>query len=168
MDAGSTAYSPQELFAPAAFYRVCREVPAASPEAFQDRLSTWPRSAARSALVLFLAAIGIVAALPESVQAEESMGACLMCHQVGEGAKNGVGPTLNGVYGERVGSRSGFVYSPAMSLAGQRGKIWDEQTLDAYLADPRGSMPGTRMAYGGVKDPETREAIIAFIKQFED
>jgi cytochrome c len=105
-------------------------------------------------------------ALP--VSAEDAFASCAMCHQIGAGAKNGVGPSLNGVYGERAGSRSGFVYSSAMSLAGQRGKTWNEETLDGYLTNPRAYLPGTRMAHSGIVDADDRKAVIDYIKQFAD
>lgn len=88
---------------------------------------------------------------------------CAACHAVGEGAKQRVGPTLNGIIGRTVGTEEGFKYSPAMVKAGEGGMVWDETTLDGYLANPKASMPGNKMAFPGLKKEEDRQAVIAYI-----
>lgn len=91
---------------------------------------------------------------------------CRSCHQVGEGARNGTGPALNGVVGHAAGSVEGFRYSNAMRDAGAGGLVWTPETLDAYLADPRGYLPGNRMSYRGMRDAGDRAAIIAYLQSF--
>jgi cytochrome c len=85
---------------------------------------------------------------------------CKACHKVDAGA-NGIGPSLFGVMGSKAGTAaSGFKYSPAM--AGY-GKVWDEATLTAYLADPKGAIPGNKMTFAGVKSPDDVKAIVAYL-----
>ncbi len=92
---------------------------------------------------------------------------CRSCHRVGEGARNGVGPVLSGVVGRRAGTHDGFNYSPAMAEAGEGGLVWTPQALHDYLLDPRKAVPRTKMAFAGLKKPEDREAVIAYLRSFE-
>ena len=91
---------------------------------------------------------------------------CSACHKVGEGAKNASGPMLNGVVGKAVAAMDGFKYSPAMTDAGASGMVWDAATLDAYLADPKGFIPKNKMSFAGLKKPEDRAAVIAYLSTF--
>ena len=102
---------------------------------------------------------------PELVAAgEEAFRACRSCHQVGDGARNGAGPMLNGIYGSAAGHAEGFRYSPALVEARDAGLVWNDETLTAFLLDPRGYLSGTRMAYRGLRNPEDAEAIIAYLR----
>jgi cytochrome c2 len=84
---------------------------------------------------------------------------CALCHTTVAG-KNGLGPSLAGVSGRRAGSVAGFNYSPAMAGA----KItWNRQSLDAMIADPRKTVPGTRMIFAGQKDPAKRAQIVDYL-----
>src|SRR6476660_9319735 len=74
---------------------------------------------------------------------------CRACHQIGETAKNGVGPELNGLIGRHSGSVAGYSYSPANKNS---GLTWDEATFRDYIKDPRAKVPGTKMVFAGVKD----------------
>ncbi len=104
---------------------------------------------------------------PELVAAGEKVfKKCAACHKVGEGAKNAVGPMLNGVLGKPAASVQGFKYSAAMTGAGAAGMVWDAATLDGYLADPKGFIPKNKMAFAGLKKPEDRAALIAYLSQF--
>jgi cytochrome c len=89
---------------------------------------------------------------------------CKACHQVGETAKNGVGPVLNGLFGRKSGTIEGFSYTPANKNS---GITWDEATFREYIKDPRAKIPGTKMVFPGLKDPKQIEDIIAFLKQFD-
>jgi cytochrome c len=76
--------------------------------------------------------------------------------------KNKIGPSLAGVVGRKAGSVPGFAYSAANKNSGD---IWDAQTLDIYLTDPRRFMPGTKMVFAGLKNPEDRKALIEYLKE---
>ena len=89
---------------------------------------------------------------------------CSSCHQVGKNASNRTGPELNGLLGRSIGAVDGFRYSSVMSDAGEAGDTWTAEALDAFLTDPRGTMPGTKMAFRGVRNPEDISAIIAYIQ----
>ena len=91
---------------------------------------------------------------------------CQACHKVGEGAKTGVGPVLNGVVGRTAGMAEGFKYSKPMQDAGAGGLVWTSETLAGYLADPRGYLPKNKMSFAGLKKPEEIDAVIAYLASF--
>jgi cytochrome c len=86
---------------------------------------------------------------------------CRACHVV-EQPQNRVGPTLNGVIGRPAGSVEGFNYSDAMKNS---GIVWTEETIAEYIADPKGYVPGNRMAFAGLKKEEDVVNVIAYIKE---
>jgi cytochrome c len=88
---------------------------------------------------------------------------CRACHQVGESAKNAVGPHLNGLFGRVTGSVEGYNYSPANKNS---GLTWDEATFGDYIQNPRAKMPGTKMVYAGLKDEQRIADLVAYLKQF--
>ena len=85
---------------------------------------------------------------------------CAICHTL-EAGKNKIGPSVAGVVGRKAGSVPGFAYSAANKNSGD---IWDAQTLDTYLADPRKFMPGTKMVFAGLKNLQDRKALIEYLK----
>lgn len=91
---------------------------------------------------------------------------CQACHAVGPGAKNRVGPVLNDLFGRKPGTIEGFAYSAGNKKAGESGLVWTEETLFKYLEDPRAFVPGTTMAFAGLKDEQDRRDVIAYLKQF--
>ena len=91
---------------------------------------------------------------------------CRACHDVGPEAKNKVGPLLNDVVGRTAGTVAQFPYSEANRAAGANGLTWSEGSLAKYLEDPRAFMPGTKMAFAGLKDPQDRDDLIAYLKTF--
>lgn len=86
---------------------------------------------------------------------------CKACHTV-EPGKNRVGPHLHGVVGRAAGAVEGFKYSKAML---ESGITWTPEQLDKYLADPKGFIPGNKMAFAGLKAAEDRANVIAFMQQ---
>jgi cytochrome c len=88
---------------------------------------------------------------------------CKACHQVGETAKNVVGPVLNGVIGRPAGSVAGYAYSEANKKS---GLTWDEATFREYIKDPKAKVPGTKMAFPGLKDEQKINDLVAYLKQF--
>ncbi|SLN21319.1 Cytochrome c2 [Roseovarius gaetbuli] len=93
---------------------------------------------------------------------------CKACHQVGEGAKDRAGPQLNGVMGRAAGSVEGFKYSKALMARADEGLVWNEETISAFLANPRGYMKGTKMGFAGLKSEEDQAAIAAYLSSFAD
>jgi len=91
---------------------------------------------------------------------------CRACHDVGPEAKNKVGPMLNDLIGRIAGTVPQFAYSEANKAAGAKGLTWSEESLSKYLEDPRAFMPGTKMAFAGLRDPQDRSDLIAYLKTF--
>ena len=89
---------------------------------------------------------------------------CRSCHQIGETARNSIGPTLNGLIGRKAGEVEGFAYSPANKGS---GIVWDEATFAEYIRDPRAKIPGTKMIFPGLKNDQQIADLIAFLKQYD-
>src|SRR4051812_25949 len=89
---------------------------------------------------------------------------CRACHQVGDTAKNAVGPVLNGLFGRKAGTVEGYSYSPANKNS---GITWDEATFREYIKDPKAKIPGTKMIFPGLKDEKRIDDLVAFLKQFD-
>jgi cytochrome c len=88
---------------------------------------------------------------------------CGGCHQVGESARPGFGPQLNGIFGRPAGTSANYVYSDAMKNA---GLTWNRETLTAYLKDPKAVVPGTRMIFWGLSDEEKIDDLLAYLQTF--
>ncbi|PKH77007.1 cytochrome c family protein [Pseudomonas sp. Choline-02u-1] len=88
---------------------------------------------------------------------------CGGCHQVGDSARPGFGPQLNGIIGRAAGTSANYVYSDAMKNS---GITWDRATLKAYLEDPKGVVPGTRMIFWGLSDEEKLNNLLAYLQKF--
>ena len=88
---------------------------------------------------------------------------CKLCHQIGENAKNFVGPVLNGVVGRKAGTYPGYNYSEANKNS---GIVWTEANLKTYLKNPQKMVPGTKMAFPGLPNEEDIDNVIAYLKQF--
>ncbi|ABG31150.1 MFS transporter [Roseobacter denitrificans] len=113
----------------------------------------------------------VVAALFDADLAEEGekvFRKCKSCHQVGEDAKNRVGPILNGIVGKPAGAVEGFRYSKPMAAAGEEGLVWSEAELIAFLANPKDYMRGTKMAFAGLRKEDDLVAVVEYLKSFGD
>ena len=104
------------------------------------------------------------ASAQDPAEGEKIFATCKACHQIGEGAKNAIGPELNGVVGRKAGSVAGYNYSDANKNS---GITWDESNLAEYLKDPKVKVPGTKMIFAGIKDEKKVQDLIAFLKQFD-
>jgi cytochrome c len=120
-----------------------------------------------------VAAVSVALGAPVSAAAQEGNpdeGAevfkkCRACHDVGPDAKNKVGPVLNDIVGRKAGTVEGFPYSEANKTAGGKGLVWTEEVLLKYLENPLVFMPGTKMAFAGLKDEQDRKDLIAYLKK---
>lgn len=117
--------------------------------------------------ILFAMAMAIV---PAAAQAEGDVAAgktvfkkCAACH-VHDNTTNKIGPHLADLIGRKAGSVSDFKYSEAMKKKGEEGLVWTDETIAAYLKDPRGYIPGNKMAFVGLKKDEDIANVIAYIK----
>ena len=90
--------------------------------------------------------------------------ACKACHQVGDSAKSGVGPVLNGLFGRKAGSVVGYNYSDANKKS---GITWGEATFTEYIKDPKAKIPGTKKVFSGIKDEQKIKDLIAYLHTFD-
>ena len=117
---------------------------------------------------IILTALGLMGLGTASYAEDAEQGAkvfkkCMACHTV-ENTTNKIGPSLLGIVGRKAATVEGYKYSDAMLAKAAEGVIWDEATLGAYLPDPKKFVPGTKMAFPGLKKPEDVANIIAFLK----
>ena len=95
---------------------------------------------------------------------EKSFAKCRACHQIGETAKNSVGPNLNGLIGRHSGAVEGYNYSEANKNS---GLTWDEATFKDYIKNPRAKIPGTKMVFAGITNETEIDNLVAYLKQFD-
>ncbi|WP_321342655.1 cytochrome c family protein [Breoghania sp.] len=91
---------------------------------------------------------------------------CKACHAVGEGAKNRVGPELNGIIGRKIASVESFKYSKGMMKFAETHDVWSEELMHEYLPKPRDLVKGTKMAFAGLKKDKDISDIVAYLAQF--
>ncbi len=115
------------------------------------------------AAAAFLAAGSFAANAQDAAAGEKSFNKCRSCHQVGETAKNTVGPVLNGLFGRKSGTVEGYNYSDANKNS---GITWDETVFAEYIKDPKAKIPGTKMSFSGIKSEQEIKDLTAFLKQF--
>ncbi len=128
---------------------------------------------------LVLAGVILGLLLPQALMAADLIGdaekgeviyrRCSGCHEVGAGADNGIGPELNGIFGRAAASeKHGYAYSKGLKRMGADGLIWEFATLDAYIENPKALVSGTRMNFPGLKNPQDRADVLAYLRSFSD
>src|SRR5882724_5869773 len=119
-------------------------------------------------ILILTLGVGIFAIAPayaqDAASGEKIFTQCKACHQIGENAKNAIGPVLNGLLGRKAGTIEGYSYSSANKNS---GITWDEATFREYIKDPKAKIPGTKMTFPGLKDPKQIDDIVAYLKQFD-
>ena len=118
-----------------------------------------------SALVVIASSAAATAALAQDAAAgKTSFNKCLACHAIGEGAKNKVGPELNGIDGRKSGTVDGYNYSDANKNS---GITWGEAQFKEYIKDPKAKVPGTKMSFAGIKNEREINDLWAFVSQYD-
>ena len=100
----------------------------------------------------------------DAAAGETSFKKCLACHSIGEGAKNKVGPVLNGLDGRKSGSVEGFSYSDANKNS---GITWNKDQFLEYIKDPKAKIPGTKMTFAGIKNETEAQNLWAYLSSFD-
>jgi cytochrome c len=135
-----------------------RETPEANKEQIMRKLTL-------SALVIIATSVAASAALAQDAAAGKTVfNKCLACHAIGEGAKNKVGPELNGLDGRKSGTAPDYNYSDANKNS---GITWNEAQFKEYIKDPRAKVPGTKMAFAGIKNEKEVNDLWAYVSQFD-
>jgi cytochrome c len=117
------------------------------------------------ALVVIASSTAASVALAQDAAAgKTSFNKCLACHAIGEGAKNKVGPELNGLDGRKAGNAPDYSYSDANKNS---GITWNEAQFKEYIKDPRAKIPGTKMVLAGIKNEKEVNDLWAFLAQYD-
>ena len=117
------------------------------------------------ALAVITSMAAASSALAQDVAAgKTSFNKCLACHAVGEGAKNKVGPELNGLDGRKSGTTEGYSYSEANKNS---GIAWNKEQFLDYIKDPKAKIPGTKMIFAGIKNEKEANDLWAFLAQYD-
>jgi cytochrome c len=123
------------------------------------------KTATLGALIILVASATASPALAQDVDAgKTSFNKCLACHAVGEGAKNKVGPLLNGLEGRKSGTIEGYSYSEANKNS---GITWSKDAFLDYIKDPKAKIPGTKMVFAGIKNEKEAGDLWAYLAQFD-
>ena len=118
-----------------------------------------------SALIVLASSVAASAALAQDVAAgKSSFNKCLACHAIGEGAKNKVGPELNGLDGRKSGTAPDYSYSDANKNS---GITWNEAEFKDYIKDPKAKVPGTKMIFAGIKNEKEINDLWAYVSQYD-
>lgn len=115
--------------------------------------------------LIAIAASAATSALAQDVTAgKSSFNKCLACHAIGEGAKNKVGPELNGLDGRKSGTAPDYSYSDANKNS---GITWNEAQFKEYIKNPKAKVPGTKMAFAGITKETEINDLWAYVSQFD-
>ena len=115
-------------------------------------------------VALAMAAMAQTAQAEDVAAGEQSFKKCFPCHSIGEGAKNKVGPELNGIDGRHSGTAADYNYSDANKGS---GILWNQEVFLDYIKDPRAKIPGTKMIFPGIKNEKEAGDLWAYLKQFD-
>ena len=121
-------------------------------------------SLAIAALAVTLISQAALAQDADLAAGEQSFKKCLPCHAIGEGAKNKVGPELNGIDGRHSGTAPGYSYSDANKKS---GITWNKEVFMEYIKDPRAKIPGTKMIFPGIKNEKEAAHLWAYLSSFD-
>jgi cytochrome c len=120
------------------------------------------------ALVFAAAALACSAGISQAqdvAAGEQSFRKCLPCHAIGPNAQNKIGPALNGLDGRKAGTVPGYNYSEANKNS---GIVWNEETFKEYIRNPMAKVPGTKMAFAGIRNDKEIADLWAYLKQFNE
>lgn len=118
-------------------------------------------------LIYGIAAFSLVMASPVLAEGDPAKGErlfnrCKACHTIEKGGADRQGPNLHGVFGRTAGTKEGYNYSKAMKAS---GVVWDNDSLDAYITNPRAFIPGNKMIFAGLKSEAQRADLLAYLAQ---
>ena len=119
-------------------------------------------------LLTFVASVALAASAGHALAGDAALGEkvfakCKACHQVGEAAKNAVGPNLNGISGRKAGAAEGYNYSEPMKGS---GLTWDEATFKEFIKNPKGKVAGTKMVFQGLAADKDGDDVWAYLSSF--
>ena len=115
-------------------------------------------------VVIAVSAAASAAQAQDAAAGKSSFNKCLACHAIGDGAKNKVGPELNGLDGRKSGTAPDYNYSDSNKNS---GITWNEAQFKDYIKDPKAKIPGTKMAFAGIKNEKEVNDLWAFISQYD-
>jgi cytochrome c len=115
-------------------------------------------------VIVAFSAAGTAALAQDAAAGKTSFNKCMACHAIGEGAKNKVGPELNGLDGRKSGTAEGYSYSDANKNS---GITWNKEQFLDYIKDPKAKIPGTKMIFAGIKNEKEAADLWAFVAQYD-
>lgn len=109
--------------------------------------------------------LALLLATADPTKGQKTFRKCAACHTVDPGGKNKVGPNLWDIVNRAVASGEGFTYSGAMA---ELGGVWDFERLDGFIADPKGAVQGTKMAFKGLSKDADRANVLAYLRSLSE